>query len=95
MSIRVPLFSNQRMLGAIFAQIFRVFQNVLRDFARILWDFAQIFTKWKLLGLRLHPHLLHKWDGEFSKRLFSTISEQDFNQNVGEVANSIYLVLYW
>jgi len=22
------------------------------------------------------------WDGEFSKRLFSTISEQDFNQNV-------------
>jgi len=45
MSIRVPLFSNQRMLGAIFAQIFRVFQNVLRDFARILWDFAQIFTK--------------------------------------------------
>jgi len=26
------------------------------------------------------------WDGEFSKRLFSIISEQDFNQNVGEVA---------
>ena len=34
MSIRVPLFSNQSMLGTIFAQIFREFQNVLRDFAR-------------------------------------------------------------
>jgi len=30
-------------------------------------------------------------DGEFRKRLFSTISEQDFNQNVVEVACSIYL----
>jgi len=26
------------------------------------------------------------WDGQFCKRLSSTISEQDFNQNVGEVA---------
>jgi len=34
-------------------------------------------------------------DGEFSKRLFSTISEQDFNQNVGEVGYSIYLAAYW
>ena len=34
----------------------------------------------------------HLWDGEFRKRLFSTISEQHFNQNVGEVAYSIYLV---
>ena len=34
------------------------------------------------------------WDGELSKRLFSTISEQDFNQNVGEVAYSIYLAIY-
>jgi len=32
--------------------------------------------------------------GEFSTRLFSTISEQDFNQNVGEVAYSIYLAVY-
>jgi len=34
------------------------------------------------------------WDGEFSKTLFSTISEQDFNQNAGEVAYSIYLAIY-
>jgi len=33
--------------------------------------------------------------GEFSKRLFSTISEQDFNQNVGEVACSNYLAVYY
>jgi len=33
------------MLGAIFAQIFR--------------DFAQIFNKSKVLGVRLHPRLLH------------------------------------
>ena len=35
------------------------------------------------------------WDGQFSKRLFSTISEQDFSQNVGEVTYSIYLAVYW
>jgi len=34
------------------------------------------------------------WDGEFCKRLFSTISEQHFNQNVEEVAYSIYLAVY-
>jgi len=34
-------------------------------------------------------------DGKFSKRLFSNISEQDFNQNVGEVAYMIYLAAYW
>ena len=34
-------------------------------------------------------------DGEFSKRLFSTISEQDLTQNVGEVAYSIYLAVCW
>ena len=34
-------------------------------------------------------------DGEFRKRLFSTMSEQDFNQNVGEVTYSIYLAAYW
>jgi len=28
-----------------------------------------------------------------SKRLFSTVSEQDFNQNVGEAAYSIYLAV--
>jgi len=30
----------------------------------------------------------------FTKKLFSTISEQDFNQNVGEVAYSINLAVY-
>jgi len=63
MSIRVPLFSNQSMLGAIFAQIFWVFQNVLRyfawileDFDQILWNFAWIFSKSKLFGVQLHPY---------------------------------------
>jgi len=32
---------------------------------------------------------------EFSKRLFSTISEQNFNQNIGEIAYSIYLAVCW
>jgi len=41
-------FSNQNMLGVIFAQIFRDFVKVLRDFIRIFWDFARIFTKSKL-----------------------------------------------
>ena len=35
------------------------------------------------------------WVGEFRKRLFSTISEKDFSQDVGEVAYSIYLAVYW
>jgi len=34
------------------------------------------------------------WDVELIKKLFSTISEQDFNQNVGEVAYSIYVSEY-
>jgi len=34
------------------------------------------------------------WDGEFSKRMFTTFSEQDFNQNLGEVASSVYLAVY-
>jgi len=33
-------------------------------------------------------------DGEFRKRLFSTMSEQDLNQNAGEVTYSIYLAAY-
>jgi len=62
MSIRAPFFSNQSMLAAIFAQIFREFQRALRDFtriledfARIVWDFSRVFTKSKLSGVRLHP----------------------------------------
>ena len=54
-SIRAPFFSNQSMLGAIFAQIFKEFVKVLRDFSQILWDFARIFIRLKLLGMRLHP----------------------------------------
>jgi len=38
-----------------FAQIFKEFVEVFRNFARILQDFAWIFTKSKLLGVRLHP----------------------------------------
>ena len=32
-------------------------------------------------------------DGQFCDRLSSTISAQDFNQNVGEVVYSIYLTV--
>jgi len=46
------IFANQTTLCASFAQIFRDFSQVCRDFARI-------FDKSKLLGLRLHPRLLH------------------------------------
>jgi len=52
------IFPNQIMLGAIFAQILKIF----RYFAQISMDFARIFTKSKLLGVRLHPlhpRLLH------------------------------------
>ena len=58
-SIRVPLFSNQSMLGAISAQIVKEFYKFLRDFPRFYW----IFTISKLLEVRLHslhPHLLHQ-----------------------------------
>jgi len=30
------------------------------DFARVLEDFARIFTKSKVLGVRLHSRLLHQ-----------------------------------
>jgi len=53
-------------LGAIFAQIFRNFAKVFidftqdyTDFARNLKKFTRIFNISKLLGLRLHPCLLH------------------------------------
>jgi len=55
MSIRAPLFLNQSMLGATFAQIFREFLKVLGDFARILWDFAQIFTNQNFWGCGCTP----------------------------------------
>jgi len=67
------IFRSQTSLGAIFAQIFRDFAEIFmdfvrifrdfakifRDFAQIFRDFAQIFNKSKLLGVRLHPRLLH------------------------------------
>jgi len=36
----------------------------------------------------------YSWDVELITRLFSIISEQDFNQNVAEVAYSIYVAVY-
>jgi len=51
-----------------FDQIFRNFVKVFRDFAqistnfsRILRDFARIFITANLLGVLLHPRLLHQW----------------------------------
>jgi len=58
-----PVFSNQKMLGAIFAHTFMDFVEVFRDFALILMDFARIFTISKLLGVclhALHPRRLHQ-----------------------------------
>jgi len=76
MSIRAPFSSSQSILGAIFAQIFREFVKVLRDFARILWDFAgilwdfaRIFTKSKLLGVRLHPCIPASYTSGFNSFL--------------------------
>jgi len=56
MSILAPLFSNQSMLGAISVHIFKEFEKVLRDIARSLEDFSRVFTKSKLLGVRLPLH---------------------------------------
>ena len=56
MSFWAPFFSNQSMLGTIFAHIFRELVKVFRDFARI-------FTKSELLGghlYPLHPRFLHQ-----------------------------------
>ena len=33
--------------------------------------------------------------GNLAKDCFQLISEQDFNQNLGEVAYSVYLAVYW
>jgi len=57
------VFSNQKMLGAIFAHTFTEFVKVFRDFALLLKDFARIFTKSKHLGVclhSLHPRFLHQ-----------------------------------
>jgi len=45
-----PVFSNQKMLGAIFVHTFTEFMKVFRDFALMLKD----FIKSKLLGVCLH-----------------------------------------
>jgi len=50
--------------SGIFAKVFTDFDQISPDFARISRGFAQIFTKPKLLGVRLHPlrpRLLHHW----------------------------------
>jgi len=44
-----------------FCDVFRDFDKISTDFARILRDFAGIFTKSKLLGVRLHPRFLCQW----------------------------------
>jgi len=57
------VFSNQKMLGAIFSHTFTEFVKVFRDFALVLKDCARSFTKSKLLGVclhSLHPRLLHQ-----------------------------------
>jgi len=54
------VFSNQTMLGAIFAHTFTEFVKVFRDFALLLKDFARNSTKSKLLGVCLHPRLPHQ-----------------------------------
>jgi len=49
-------------LGVIFARIFKDFAKAFTDFVQICADFARIFTKSKLLWVRLHPlhpRLLH------------------------------------
>jgi len=46
----------------IIAKVFTHFAQLSTDFSLILRDFARIFTKSKLLGVRLHPlqtHLLY------------------------------------
>jgi len=56
-----PVFSNQKMLGAIFAHTFTEFVQVFRDFALMLKDFHQIKTLGVCLHSQsLHPRLLHQ-----------------------------------
>ena len=43
-----------------FCSDFEEFVKVFSDFTQISSDFAQIFTKSKLLEVRLHFHLLHQ-----------------------------------
>jgi len=56
--------------------------------------FRQISKKFFAKDKKWHycEDLVLGW--EFSKRLFSTITDQDFNKNVGEVAYSIYSAVY-
>jgi len=56
--------------------------------------FCQISAK-LLLKTESSTIVETKFGMEFSKRLFSTFSEHDFNQNVREVAYSIYIPVYW
>ena len=53
----------KKIFGAIFAKI-KAYTAILRrfspNFAKISTDFARIFTKSKVLGVRLHPSLLRQ-----------------------------------
>jgi len=53
-------------LGSVFEmkQRWGHFSRIFRDFAQIFRDFAWIFNKSNLLGVRLHPRLLHHCSSE-------------------------------
>jgi len=66
--------------------------NMTSQTAHTKYKWPPYATEWKPLPWKFSAYAT---DGEFSKRLFSTIGEHDFNQNVGEVAYSIYLAVHW
>jgi len=51
-------FSKSNNVGRHF---YLYFSGILQIFSLILPRFSRIFDKSKLLGVRLHPHLLHHW----------------------------------
>jgi len=68
-----------RALGAIFARIFRQFAQIFKDFAEIFTDFSRIFDKSKLLGVQLHPWLLHHCNRSFNTDPWILISNEKLN----------------
>jgi len=62
--------------------------NMPSQTAHTKYKWPPYATEWKALPWKFSAYVT---DGKFSKRLFSTIGLQNFNQNVGEVACSIYL----
>jgi len=55
MAIRAPFFSNQSMLGPIFAQICRKFVKVLRFFLNFFVGFCPDFHQIKTFGDAVAP----------------------------------------